>query len=218
MTVGLTLGKYAPLHRGHEFVFETALDEVDHLIVLVYDCPSVTSVPLSVRADWIRSGYPTVEVIEGWAMPTGRAYGDRDDERTHEQAIVDRLDGRDVDVFYSSEPYGGHVSDALDATDRRVDPERETVPISSTTIREATFEHRAFVPDRVYRDLITNVALLGGPSTGKTTLARHLAETFDTEWMPEYGREYWMDNQVDGILTSAQLVDLAEGHLEREDE
>lgn len=217
MTTGLTLGKFAPFHKGHEYVVQTALDEVDDLIVLVYDCPDTTSVPLTVRADWVRDRYPDVEVIEGWTLPTGTGYTESK-KREHEKAIIDALDGRNVDAFYSSERYGAHVSYALDARDRRVDPEREHVPVSGTRIREDAYGNREFVADRVYRDLVTNVVLLGGPSTGKSTLAEALADEFDTEWMPEYGREYWEENQVEGTLSKEQLVELAEGHLDREDE
>ncbi|MFT5193971.1 MAG: HTH-type transcriptional repressor of NAD biosynthesis genes [Candidatus Promineifilaceae bacterium] len=46
---GLTLGKYTPFHRGHQLVIETALREIDELIVLVYDSPQVTDVPLAMR-------------------------------------------------------------------------------------------------------------------------------------------------------------------------
>lgn len=219
METGLTLGKYAPFHKGHEYVFDTALDEdeddVDHLIAVIYDCPTVTAVPLSVRAEWIRDRYPEVTVIEGWTLPTETGY-DEDTKRKQEQAIRDVIGEREIDVFYSSEPYGEHMSDALDARDRRVDQPRETVPISGTKIRADTYGNRDFVSDRVYRDLVTNVVLLGGPSTGKTTLAEALAEAFDTEWMPEYGREYWHEHQKDHTLTMDQLVDVAEGHLERE--
>ena len=51
-THGLTLGKFAPLHKGHQLVIETALAEVDELTVVIYDSPEVTPVPLSVRANW----------------------------------------------------------------------------------------------------------------------------------------------------------------------
>ena len=34
MKRGLTLGKYAPLHRGHQLVIETALAEMDETLVL----------------------------------------------------------------------------------------------------------------------------------------------------------------------------------------
>lgn len=34
--------------------------------------------------------------------------------------------------------------------------------------------------------------------------------------MPEYGREYWEQHQVNRRLTPAQLVEIAKGHLQRE--
>ena len=34
---------------------------------------------------------------------------------------------------------------------------------------------------------------------------------------PEYGREYWDKNQKDRRLTPKQLVEIAEGHIQRED-
>lgn len=216
MTTGLTLGKYAPFHKGHQYVIETALDEMDDVVVIIYDCPDTTEIPLSVRADWIRDLYPTIDVIEGWTLPTSRAHGDREKEREHEDAIREALDGREINAFYSSEPYGDHMSDALSAKDRRVDPERETVPISGTKIRDSPYKYRDYVADRVYRDMILNVVFLGGPSTGKTTLAEELADTYNTEWMPEYGREYWEQNHVEKQLSLDQLVELAETHLERE--
>ena len=37
---------------------------------------------------------------------------------------------------------------------------------------------------------VKRVCLLGAESTGKTTLARALAEAYDTVWNPEFGRPY----------------------------
>ncbi len=70
MKTGLTLGKFAPLHKGHQLLIERALARTDHLIVMVYDAPETTPVPLPVRASWIRALYPTVEVLEAWDGPT----------------------------------------------------------------------------------------------------------------------------------------------------
>jgi NadR type nicotinamide-nucleotide adenylyltransferase len=58
---------------------------------------------------------------------------------------------------------------------------------------------------------------LGAPSTGKSTMAERAAAAFRTTHVPEYGREYWEAHQVERRLTLGQLVELAEGHLERED-
>ncbi|MFC1896208.1 adenylyltransferase/cytidyltransferase family protein [Thermodesulfobacteriota bacterium] len=63
-TRGLTLGKFAPLHKGHQFLIDTALSETDEVFVIVYDCPETTPVPLNVRSRWIGNLYPEVHVIE----------------------------------------------------------------------------------------------------------------------------------------------------------
>lgn len=154
MTTGLYLGKYAPLHKGHQYVIEAALKEVDELIVVVYDSPHVTDTPLCVRADWIRDIYSTVEVIEGTDAPTETGYTDHM-KAIHEKYIADIVDGRNISHFYSSEPYGKHMSEGLDAVDRRIDPQRETVPISATEIRNDLEGNCEFLSDVVYEYLVT---------------------------------------------------------------
>jgi NadR type nicotinamide-nucleotide adenylyltransferase len=213
---GLTLGKFAPLHRGHQLVVETALAEVDELVVLVYDAPEVTSIPLPVRSGWIRTLYPRVRVLEVWDGP--REVGsDPDLVRRHEECVRRVLGNVCVDRFYSSEFYGEHMSRALGAMDRRVDPGRERIPVSGTLLRQDPYAHRQWVSPVVYRDLVVNVAILGAPSTGKSTLAEHLARVHETQWMPEYGREVWEREHVGRRLTPDQLVAVARGHLEREE-
>lgn len=214
--VGLTLGKFAPLHRGHQFLIESALSEVDRLMVIIYDCPETTAIPLGIRARWIRDLYPPVEVIEAWGGP--QDVGD-DPVLTaqHDAYIASLLKGRKVNNFYSSEFYGEHVSRALDARDCRVDPARLRVPISGSLIRGDLYGHRRQIDPRVYRDLIIKVAFFGAPSTGKSTLCAALAEKYKTVWMPEYGREYWDEHQVDRRLAPEQLWEIGAVHRERED-
>jgi HTH-type transcriptional repressor of NAD biosynthesis genes len=215
MTVGLTLGKFAPLHRGHQFLIETALRECDRVVTLIYPAPE-TTVPLSVRANWIRTLYPSVELIEAWDGPTIVGY-EREVTALHDRYLTRLLAGRGITNFYSSEPYGEHVSRALGTIDRRVDQERRTFPITGTAIRRNPFVHRTLLDPVVYRDLVTRVVLVGAPSTGKTTLAEELARRYRTVWMPEYGREYWETHHVDRRLTLEQLVEIAVTHRERED-
>jgi HTH-type transcriptional regulator, transcriptional repressor of NAD biosynthesis genes len=216
MRRGLTLGKFAPFHRGHQMLVETALNEVDELIVMVY-ATSVTDVPLQVRAGWIRALYPTVRIIEAWDGPDG--YGDTPEIcREQENYILEKLNGLDITHFYSSEFYGDHVSRALSAVDRRIDEARTAVPVSGTVLRQDCFAGRQYLDPVVYTDMITKVCFMGAPSTGKTTLARTLAERHNTEWMPEYGAEYWLENHVDRRITLDQFEEIAPEHNSREDE
>lgn len=216
MRRGLTLGKFAPFHRGHQLVVETALAEMDELVVLVY-ATDVTEVPLQVRAGWIQELYPTVRIIEAWDGPDG--YGDTPEIcREQETYILKKLNGLRISHFYSSEFYGDHVSRALKAKDRRVDEARQTVPISGTQLRADYFTGRKYIAPHVYADLITKVCFMGAPSTGKTTLARALAEQHKTVWMPEYGADYWLEHQVDRRITLEQFEEIAPEHNRRENQ
>jgi len=213
---GLTLGKFAPLHKGHQFLIETALSETDELTAIIYDCPETTSVPLCVRADWVRKLYPDVQLIEAWDGPV--EVGDTPEIRKrHEDYILKQLNLRGFTHFYSSEFYGEHMSTALGAVNRTVDRGRALMPVSATEIRRKPFDFREYLHPLVYRDLITNVVFLGAPSTGKTTLAAKLAHAYESVWMPEYGREYWATHQVNRRLSAAQLVEIAQVHLAREE-
>ena len=214
--IGLTLGKFAPLHQGHQFLIETALGEMDRVIVVIYDSPHVTDIPLTIRANWLREIYPTIEVIEAWDRPT--EVSDRPEvKRNHEDYLLERLKSQKITHFYSSEFYGQHISEAFKAVNRLVDCDRQKVPISGSEIRKNPFQYRQYLQELVYRDLITNVVFLGAPATGKTTIASRLARDYDTVWMPEYGREYWEKYQVNRRLSGEQLLEIAEGHLEREE-
>jgi hypothetical protein len=48
------------------------------------------------------------------------------------------------------------------------------------------------------------MALLGGESSGKTTLARALAQSLGTTWVPEYGRQRWEELRI--TLSVDELV------------
>lgn len=215
MRRGLTLGKFAPFHRGHQMLVETALTEVDELVVMVY-ATTVTEVPLQVRAGWIKEMYPSVRIVEAWDGPEG--YGDTPEiRREQEMYILKKLDGLRITHFFSSEFYGHHVSRALGAVDRRVDEARSVVPISGTALRADYFAGRQYLAPVVYTDLITKVCFMGAPSTGKTTLAQAMAERHNTVWMPEYGAEYWLAHHVDRRITLGQFEEIAPEHNNRED-
>ncbi|WP_345318476.1 adenylyltransferase/cytidyltransferase family protein [Candidatus Villigracilis proximus] len=104
-THGLTLGKFAPLHKGHQLVIETALAEMDEMSVIIYDAPETTAIPLNIRSKWIKRLYPKVKVIEAWDGPT--EVGDTPEiKRKHEKYIIDQLKVSGITHFYSSEFYG----------------------------------------------------------------------------------------------------------------
>lgn len=63
---------------------------------------------------------------------------------------------------------------------------------------------------------VRRLALLGGESTGKTTLARALAEALHTAWVPEYGRQRW--EELRQTLSVAELLAVARRQVVWEEE
>lgn len=59
------------------------------------------------------------------------------------------------------------------------------------------------------------LALLGGESSGKTTLAQALAAQLQTDWVPEYGRELW--ERLRHTLDVGELLHVARHQVELED-
>ena len=151
MKIGLTIGKFAPLHKGHEYLIKTAIKEMDELYIIIYDT-DVIKIPIEKRADWIKKLYPEVHII--YALNAPKKYGmDTKSVKLQTEYIKEKVQGIKVTHFYSSEEYGKYVAKALKCVDRRIDNSRENVPISAGKIRNCLEKHKEFLSEIVYEDL-----------------------------------------------------------------
>ncbi|MBP3038506.1 adenylyltransferase/cytidyltransferase family protein [Bacillaceae bacterium Marseille-Q3522] len=143
--IGLFLGKYSILHSGHQFVIDTALKEMDKLIILIYDAPSSTAIPLDVRAVWMEKIYANlpVEVVKGWCGPEDTGYSD-EIKSIQNEYILTMVGDRGITHFYSSEPYGEHVSESSHCVNMTVDLERKNPPIAASTIQKNPYLYYIF--------------------------------------------------------------------------
>lgn len=149
MITGLTLGKFAPFHKGHQFLIETALKSVDRLIVIVYDAPKQTKVPLAIRAEWIKALYPETIVLVADQVPKDEGYTEAIQQK-HVAYILSLVQAYKVDFFFSSEPYGEKMSKALGAKNVLVDHARVFLNISGTEIRKDIDAYRAYLDPLVF--------------------------------------------------------------------
>lgn len=73
---------------------------------------------------------------------------------------------------------------------------------------------------RQQKTTIIKIALFGPESTGKTTLAKQLADYYETEWVPEFARDYlqekWEENQH--ICVADDMMPIAYGQTALENE
>lgn len=131
--IGFTIGKFAPFHKGHAYLIETALKEMDEFYVVVYDTPEF-NIDIYTKIKWITKKFPTVKILKAYNSPKQIGLDD-ESVRVQMEYLKEIIKGIDVGYFYSSEEYGKYVANYLNIENRIVDKERETYPISGTMLR-----------------------------------------------------------------------------------
>ncbi len=182
MTLGLVIGKFYPPHKGHKFLIDTARTQCDRLIVILCHHASQT-IPGEVRKVWLEEIHPDCDIH---LVP---------DELPNESAPWAAFTlaylGRAPDMVFTSEIYGDTYAALMGTRHHLVDLARNTVPISASRIWTDPLLHLDWMEPCVRAWFVRRVVILGAESTGKTTLADNLARSFQTQWVPEYGREQW---------------------------
>jgi HTH-type transcriptional regulator, transcriptional repressor of NAD biosynthesis genes len=209
----LVVGKFAPLHLGHQGLLDRAHELADEVTVVIWSNPDYADMPNEVRAGWVRDLYPDAHVLVGDDGPLN--IEPEEVQRTYTARLLARHQRR-PDVVVTCESYGPGLATHLGIAHERVSDERFFDDLSGTTVRTDIHAHRSMMPPTVYSHFVEKVVLLGAESTGKSTLAVRLAEVFETQHVQEYGREHY--EQRGGELDLDDYVVIAREHRRREDD
>jgi HTH-type transcriptional repressor of NAD biosynthesis genes len=242
---GLVVGKFCPLHLGHEHVITCALRHCGRLFVLSYTQPEFPRCDADARERWLHERFPDAislvlddailaRICAARGLTLRRLPHNDDSEIAHRDFcgwVCTELLGTAVDAVFTSEDYGDGFADALTnwfsrhgearaVTHVSVDRARGAFPISGTAVREDPHGSRDWLSPAVYGDFVDRVCILGGESSGKTTLAALLAQALDTTWAAEYGRELWVARKdelaFDDLLHIARTQRARENTLARQ--
>ena len=152
--IGFTIGKFAPLHKGHQLVLETALKEMDEVYCVVYDT-DIIDIDVKQRAEWIKRLYPKVHILYAYDSP--KQYGlDEKSVNIQMKYLSGIIEDIPVTHFYSSEPYGEKVADYLKIKNRTVDLEKKSIPVNATIIRDNYEDNKNYLENLVYLTLKNN--------------------------------------------------------------
>jgi len=238
---GLVVGKFCPLHRGHMHLIQNAIDACGDVLVISYTKPEYPGLGRATREAWLREVFPGVRSLvvddaslgrlcASRGLPMRRLPHNDEDAAVHREFtawLCEAICETTVDAVFTSEDYGDGFALALSAHFGArlpgiapvrhvcVDLPRAAVPISGTRIRDNLHRHLEYMHPAVYASFVQRICLLGGESSGKTTLAQALAERLGTVCVPEVGREHWEERG--GALTYADMRLIAEGQVVRED-
>lgn len=211
---GFIVGKFAPLHVGHQFLIETALRQCEELIILSYTSADYGkySLPQN-RKQWLDEFLNRVRrntVVRAFVIDNNKITipEDEDSVLKHREFCANFLLNEletTVQAVFTSESYGEGLAKYLSAyftlngincpvESVNVDIPRSIFPISATNIRDMGWykaRDERLISPFVAAGLMPKILILGGESSGKTTLARELALHLGTHWVAEYGRELY---------------------------
>lgn len=236
---GLVVGKFAPLHLGHESLIRHAIARCRRVSIISYSQPELPGYEPYKRERWLQARFPGTNIrvlsqplldkwrTEDWqhVMPANTASDAC--QQAFMAALLDFTGLHDIDAVFSNESYGRsfaahlsgffsakfHASRPVDSIS--LDPERARFPVSGTALREDIHQLKQWVAPEVYAHFVERVAILGGESAGKSTLAAGLAKQYNTQWVPEFGRYWWLRKQ--GSLTRDDFLHIARHQIYMED-
>jgi HTH-type transcriptional repressor of NAD biosynthesis genes len=237
---GLVVGKFCPLHRGHEMLIRHAIAACEQVLLISYTKPEFANCEPAIRESWLSGLFPTATVLVVDDDLLGRRCAERklavreiphstapdEEHREFVGWLCWRLLGCTVNAVFTSESYGDGFAAALSAYFHAqtgaplsvqhvcVDQGRKAVPISGTRVRAEPHLYREFLSPAVYSHFVKRICFLGGESSGKSTLAAACASRFETDWVAEFGRELW--DRKDGKLELEDMLALGQEQVSRE--
>lgn len=148
MNIGFTIGKFAPLHLGHDQLIRKGIEDNDLFYILINDT-DIIDVSLEERATWLKKLYPEARIILGTNPP--KQYGmDPESISIQINYLKDIFKDIPVNRFYSGEDYGYYVSKYMNVDFIRID---KNIPISASIIRRDLESNKDFVDNSIYKEL-----------------------------------------------------------------
>ena len=226
--IGVTVGKFMPLHKGHELMIEMAASSLDELVIIVqsnYDfVHGQNRLDSDDRAKLIALKYAQYRNIK----VVSHEYNVNDAEKYDKfgTAIDEKFWDIWTEIFHmycpnathvvSSDRYGQEMAARLSTRYKKdvewfpVDPDRELFNISATKIRANPIENWKYISKEFRPFLVKKVVVVGAESSGKSTLVKDLATSFKSLAVPEYGRI--LSEAKFNNLDLQDFVDIADRH------
>lgn len=233
---GLVVGKFCPLHKGHEYVISTALEQCEKVIVLSYTSEHYPGFNAATRERWLSQLLVDQDRLEIHVIDHMVHVGVKNDapDEAHRRFCADYLFETletTVQVVFTSEDYGqgfadflsqyftAKLSNPMTVDHVMIDYYRSNFPVSGTALRAAinvgNYEVvKEMTPQCVHQSIVRKILFLGAESTGKSTIVTALARNFKTEYAREFGREFY--DMRGGKLQYEDMIRIGKGQLDIE--
>lgn len=192
--VGMYGGSFDPLHIGHINNIVRAAAMCEELYIVISWAVGRESTSPELRYRWILNvtkhiGNVKILLAEDSAK-TKQEYNDGDYWKNGSRIIKNKI-GKKIDAVFCGDDYRGkNVFESLYGEDSEIIYfSREEVNISSTEIRNKPLKYWDYIPNVCRENYVKKIVVLGGESTGKSTLIQNLALSYNTNYVSEVGRD-----------------------------
>lgn len=190
--VGMIGGAFDPLHIGHINAVIKAASMCEDLYIVLSYSRSRDFIPMEYRYRWLRNSFRHLQnthivLLEDMAESKSE-YDTNDYWEKGRDEIVNQI-GKKIDVVFCGDDYKQSKRyEKLYSCDV-IYFNRNDYPISSTKIRENPFKYWDYIPTICRPYFTKKVLIVGGESTGKSTLTANLALSYNTNYLEEVGRD-----------------------------
>lgn len=211
--VGMYGGSFNPLHLGHVDCIIQAANMCEELYIVLSTGNNRHEVDYRIRYRWLYQltshiGNVKIIVLEDDAASKEEyteEYWDADAKKVKDQI------GKPIDIVFCGSDYDDNSfwNKCYPDSEIYYFPRNE---ISSTEIRKNPYKHWDWLPNVVKPYFVKKVLLMGGESTGKSTLTINLANRFGTNYIHEAGRDISERSGTDLMMISADFTEILLQH------
>lgn len=215
--VGMYGGAFNPLHLGHLECIIKAAGLCEELYIVISYRENDTDVPLKVKIRWIYQLTKHIGNVHVIPLP---------DKLTNKEDYVEELwtedcrkvkesIGKPIDVVFCGGDYDENSfwNKCYEESDFVVFPRNE---YNSTDIRKDIYGHWDWMPQVVRTYYTKKVLLIGGESSGKSTLTVNLANYFNTVYLEEVGKDLSELSGTDVYMLSEDFTRILLEHKAKE--
>ena len=211
--VGMYGGSFNPLHMGHVDCIIRAANMCKELYIVLSIGHNRGEIDGRIRYRWI---YQLTKHIGNVKLITleDEAASKAEYNEKYWQSDADKVKaavGKPIDVVFCGSDYDENSfwNKCYPDSELYIFPRND---ISSTEIRKDPYAHWDWIPNIAKPYYVKKVLLMGGESTGKSTLTINLANRFNTNYIDEAGRDISERSGTDMMMLSEDFTEILLQH------
>ena len=211
--VGMYGGSFNPLHMGHVDCIIRAANMCKELYIVLSIGHNRGEIDGRIRYRWVYQLTKHIGNVKIITLEDEAASKAEYDEK-YWQSDADKVKaavGKPIDVVFCGSDYDENSfwNKCYPESKLYIFPRND---ISSTEIRKNPYAHWDWIPNIAKPYYVKKVLLMGGESTGKSTLTINLANRFNTNYIDEAGRDISERSGTDMMMLSEDFTEILLQH------